>query len=164
MKTENVLYTDGHDVIVTDTSLHVHKKWYSLSGITKHGFSIVRPMRAPGFLLLVVGALLEIIGAGKLLPATWMQHWNVNGQHFNTAQVFIAVGTVVFLVGGLWVWFMRERYAVSITTAEGEKNVVISRKKEYITQIIHALNEAFFARINPGSAKSVKKEFIVSSR
>ena len=60
--------------------------------------------------------------------------------------------------------YLGERYAVSITTAEGEKNVVISKRKEYITQIVHALNEAFFARIQGGQDKGSKREFTVSGR
>ena len=42
-----------------------------------------------------------------------------------------------------FVLLVRERYAVRIATAEGEKNAVVSEKKEYITQIVDALNEAF---------------------
>ncbi len=64
-------------------------------------------------------------------------------------------------------FFTKERYAVSITTAEGERNVVVSDRKEYITQIVHALNEAFFAKFdNTGSSIKTtrKRDFIVSGR
>jgi len=37
---------------------------------------------------------------------------------------------------------LREKYAVQIITAEGEKNVVISRSREYISKIEDALNRA----------------------
>ena len=47
------------------------------------------------------------------------------------------------LIGIIVLAIVRERYAVRIATAEGEKNAVVSDKKEYISQIVNALNEAF---------------------
>ena len=47
------------------------------------------------------------------------------------------------LLGLLILTVERERYAVRIATAEGEKNAVVSEKKEYIAQIVEALNEVF---------------------
>ena len=38
---------------------------------------------------------------------------------------------------------IRQRYAVRIATAEGEKDVVVSSRKEYIQQIVDALNRAY---------------------
>jgi hypothetical protein len=47
------------------------------------------------------------------------------------------------LTGVLITGLMRERYAVRIATAEGEKNVVISSQKEYIAQIVDAISSAY---------------------
>jgi len=47
------------------------------------------------------------------------------------------------MLGLIVMVIVRERYAVRIATAEGEKNAVVSNKKEYIAQIVNALNEAF---------------------
>jgi Family of unknown function (DUF6232) len=167
MKTENVLYTDGHDVTVTSSMLQVKKKWYALSGITKHNFSILPPDRIACFTLLILGAALEILGAANLIPKSVLSDMYLFDMWVTANQVAIAAGIFFLLIGAVWMWFTKERYAVSITTAEGEKNVVVSERKEYITQIVHALNEAFFARINSptsNSGKARKRDFIVSGR
>ena len=160
MKTENVLYTDGHDVTVTDSVLQVRKKWYSLNGITKHGFSIIKPARLPGILSLGLGTLLIMAGALKLVDTRLA----LTDGSPDPNGIAIWIGASLLLVGTLLMWSLRERYAVSITTAEGEKHVVVSKRKEYITQIVHALNDAFFARIDPGQVKGHGREFTVSGR
>ncbi len=167
MKTENVFYTDGHDVTVTSSMLYVKKKWYALSGITKHNFSILPPDRVTCFALLVLGGILELIGAANLISVNTVSDINISNMWFTANQLAMGVGIFLLLVGAIWMWFTKERYAVSITTAEGEKNVVVSEHKEYITQIVHALNEAFFARFDdstPGQVKARKRDFIVSGR
>jgi len=164
MKAENVLYTDGHDVTVTDSMLQVKKKWYHLSGISKHNFMILQPDRMPAVLLLIAGAILEVIGALNLLPAQLVPSVRVFNLTVTANMMVIGVGIVFLLAGAVWMWLTKERYAVNITTAEGEKNVVVSERKEYITQIIHALNEAFFARLSGPNSEKKKQNFIVSGR
>ncbi|CAN5448615.1 hypothetical protein BH09BAC3_BH09BAC3_32660 [soil metagenome] len=166
MKNENVLYTDGHDVTVTSDMLKVRKKGYSLDGITKHRFSILPPARLTCYTLLVLGALLEVVGAANLIPATALPDMPIFNQWLTASQMIIGAGILLLLIGALWMMFTRERYAVSITTAEGETNVVVSQRREYIKQIVHALNEAFFARVTnvDSVSKPERREFIVSGR
>jgi hypothetical protein len=57
---DKILYTDGHDVTVTDTMFHVRNMSYHLIGITKHGLHIVRPHRLPGFSLVIIGVLVLV--------------------------------------------------------------------------------------------------------
>lgn len=161
MKTENVLYTDGHDVTVTDSVLRVRKKWYSLDGISKHGFSIIQPVRLPGILLLVAGFLLTGAGALDLVTRIIPSVITITN---NANELSLGFGLLVLLAGAAMMLSMSERYAVSITTAEGEKHVVVSKRKDYITQIVHALNEAFFARIHGNSERSTTQRFTVSGR
>lgn len=163
MKTENVLYTDGHDVTVTESAIHVKKKWYNISGITKHNFTILQPDRLPAGILLVLGTLLEIAGAASFIPFTWIPDVYLFSTWVNANVMAMSFGILFLVVGAVWMLLTHERYAVSITTAEGEKNVVISKSKEYIMQIIRALNEAFFARI-PHPTKEMKRDFLVSGR
>ena len=161
MKTENVLYTDGHDVTVTDSVLQVRKKWYSLNEISRHGFAIIQPVRFPKILLLIAGLLLTVTGAAKLIAVS---ETVLAGLPININELAMGMGLFCILVGSAMISSMSERYAVSITTAKGEKNVIVSKHKEYITQIVHALNEAFFARIHGTTEKSTKREFTVSGR
>ena len=161
MKTENVLYTDGHDVTVTDSVLRVKRKWYDLDGISKHGFSIIQPVRLRGILLLIAGGLFTAAGAGnfvtRIVPG-------VSAVTMNANELSLGLGLLLLLVGTATMISMSERYAVSITTAEGEKHVVVSKRRDYITQIVHALNEAFFARIHGNSERSTTQRFTVSGR
>lgn len=150
---DKVLYTDGHDVTITDTMLRVRNMSYRLIGITKHGLHIVRPHRLPGFLLVVVGVLLLVSGILNLMPKNFIPSVDMFGMSFSGNAILLGAGAGIVLVGVLIVGLLRERYAVRIATAEGEKDVVVSKQKEYVTQIINALNLAF----NFGRAK--KKGF-----
>lgn len=161
MKTENVLYTDGHQVTVTDSALVVKKKWYSLDGITKHGFSILQPVRLPAIFSLTAGLLLTIAGAARLIT---MDLTGVFGVSMDVNKLAVGVGTLLLLLGAAWLWSMSERYAVNITTADGDKNVIISKRKEYVSRIVHALNEAFFARVNSETKQQSTRGFMVSGR
>ena len=161
MKTENVLYTDGDEVTVTNTKLLVRKRWYNLDGITKHGFSIIQPARLPSFLLIGLGLLLVLTGATKLIDTSLM---SADEHTLDPNKVSILIGAASMIMGVIAFIMLRERYAVSITTAEGDKHVVISRRKEYISQIVGALNDAFFQRLQHDSDAKSSREFYVSGR
>ena len=162
---ENVLYyTDGHAVTVTDTVLQVNHKWYSLNGITKHGFLIVPPMRLPGILMILLGLALIVVGKSEWIANGTVSQLAAFEWTLDANDLFIIGGVLLLVPGIVMMVLIREKYAVCITTAEGEKKVVVSNKKEYISQIVGALNEAFFARLNSENRKDYKREFTVSGR
>ncbi|HRI78933.1 MAG TPA: DUF6232 family protein [Cyclobacteriaceae bacterium] len=161
---ENVLYyTDGHSVTVTDSVFQVKRKWYRLNGITSHGFHIIPPVRMPGIAMLILGVLLLISGLMKIFPNDAMSTVTVFNQTLELNTLALLVGVVLLIPGIILLVIIRERYAVSITTAEGEKHVVVSKRKEYVSQIVNALNEAFFARIHSDGPEP-KQQFTVSGR
>jgi len=138
---DKVLYTDGHDVTVTESTFQVRNTAYELRGITKFGLLIRRPDRFPGGLLLLLGIILMACGYLNLIsPVTG----NVNTVDASMSGNDIALWTGIILsfFGLLLMIFVRERYSVRIATAEGEKDAVVSSKKEYIHQIVEALNRA----------------------
>ena len=143
MLPDKVLYTDGRGITVTDSTFQVNKTSYQLNGIIKHGFLIIRPERSPGMLLLVVGFIALVIGILSLIPPSFIPVMEINGQHVTANAVAMWAGGAIAFIGLLVLVIGRERYAVRIATAEGEKNAVVSEKKEYISQIVDALNEAF---------------------
>jgi hypothetical protein len=157
MKTDDVLYTDGHDVVVTYSAIQVKKKWYKLNGITKHGLSILGPERLPFVVLLLIGTALSLLGlfdgAQTLLGTTELAVYDFS-IHLNQLLFWIGIGLLALTA--VLMLAIPERYAVSITTAEGEKNLIVSTQKEYVTQIIKALNEAFLARVG-SKAGMIKK-------
>jgi hypothetical protein len=144
METNNTLYyTDGHQVTITDSGIRVKKTLYRLNGITRHGLSIIYPPRVPFIALIVLGIGLFIAGTMNLIPATWNTYVNISGFYFLAVSLFMAGGVLLVLIGILVMLKLREKYAVHISTAEGEKDVVVSRSREYISQIVDALNRAF---------------------
>jgi hypothetical protein len=167
MKSENenekVLYTDGAAVTVTESALQVKKTWYNLQGITNYGFAILRPARLPWLVVIGVGVLAIIAGSVGMVPASWISEWYVGDVLF-TANLLTQILGILMVMGSIGAMLSNgERYAVSITTAEGEQNVVVSKSKEYVVCIVHALNDAFFARIkSEGEGKT--RQFTVSSR
>jgi hypothetical protein len=144
MDTEKILYyTDGHEVSITDAGFKVRKHLYNLDGITKHGLSVIYPPRVPFATLIVIGTALFICGAMNFIPTAWKTYVNVFGFSFLTNSLIMIMGIIVFLTGLVVMLKMREKYAVRIATADGEKNVVVSASREYIKQIIDALNRAY---------------------
>jgi hypothetical protein len=146
---DKILYTDGRGITVTDSIFQVNKISYQLNGITKHALLILRPERLPGMLLLVVGFIVAVIGILNLISTNFIPDMQINGEHVTANTVAIWAGGALAVIGFVVLLIVRERYAVRIATAEGEKNAVISDRKEYIAQIVNALNEAFNHRIHP---------------
>ena len=140
---DKVLYTDGHDVTITDTMLMVKSMSYRLVGITKHGLHIIKPHRLPGYLLFVLGVLLIVCGIMNLWPANVVPPTQFLERTISGGAMIIGAGAFLAVVGILIIGLLRERYAVRIATAEGEKDVIVSSQKEYVNQIVNALNRAF---------------------
>jgi len=159
METNNTLYyTDGHQVTITDSGIKVKKTLYHLNGITRHGLSVIYPPRVPFILLIVLGIGLFITGTMNFIPATWNTYVIIFGFSFLVVSLFMGSGVLLVLLGIFVMLRLREKYAVHITTAEGEKDVVVSRSREYISQIVDALNRAFLDLIKPGKeSKKVSK-------
>lgn len=141
---DKVIYTDGRGITVTDSTFQVNKTSYRINGITKHGLMIIRPERLPGLLLLIVGFIVTIIGILGLIPPSLVGSIQIGNEMFNANIVAMWAGVGVALLGLLILAIIRERYAVRISTAEGEKNAVVSNRKEYIAQIVNALDNAFY--------------------
>lgn len=160
---EKVLYSDGSLVTVTESMIQVKKSGYRLEGITKYGLSILQPVRLPWVLLIGTGLGMVIAGATKTVPASWFAEGYLDDVLITGNLLAILTGIVLVLTGVGFLLSLGERYAVSITTAEGEQNVVVSRRKEYVTCIVNALNSAFFARLKQQGDKRVR-EYTVSSR
>lgn len=152
MTPDKVLYTDGHDVTVTDTSLQVKKQEYKILGITKCVFMVKRPERAPGIVLTVLGLALLICGLLQVFNPQQIPGLRIGNQLYEANTVALWAGGILTFLGILLIALVRERYAVRIATAEGEKDAVVSSKREYITQIVDAINQSVsFVRTKPAS-------------
>lgn len=144
MDADKILYyTDGHQVTITDSGFKVRNTLYELSGITRHRFSIISPPRVPSAALMILGSVLFMCGAMNFIPASWNTNITIFGLSLLANSVIMVSGILLLVLGILVMLKMREKYAVRIFTAEGEKNVVVSQSREYISQIVDALNRAF---------------------
>lgn len=141
MEPDKLIYTDGHDVVVTESTLKVKNTSYRLNGITKLCLWTIRPDRWPGVLLMLLGIAAGVAGYMNVLPAYLNLATDSGIVGGNTLAVYVGAGLA--LLGLIMLAVSRERYAVRIGTAEGEKNAVVSRKREYISQIVDAVHSAF---------------------
>jgi hypothetical protein len=141
MVPEQIIYTDGHDVVVTDTQLKVKNTSYRLAGITKFYLWTIRPDRWPSVLLMLVGIGIGVLGFMRMIPMQYNVATDNGSLDINMLAMWIGAG--LFLIGIIILAVSRVRYAVRIGTAEGEKNAVVSVKKEYISQIVDAIHSAF---------------------
>jgi len=154
METDNILYyTDGHQVTITDSGIKVKKTLYRLNGITRHTLSIIYPPRIPFLLLVGLGTCLFMAGAMNLIPASWNAYVNIFGFSVMVISLFMTSGVLLVLTGIFVMLRLREKYAVHIITPDGEKNVVVSHSREYISQIMDALNRAFLDLMTSGKGK-----------
>ena len=141
MTPDKVIYTDGRDVTVTDSTLKVKNTSYNLNGITKLSFWTIRPDRWPAILLLLLGLTAAVLGYLNLVPADMNVQTEDGVLAGNTLALW--VGIAVAAIGLLVLLAARVRYAVRIRTAEGEKNAIVSTRREYIAQIVDAVHNAF---------------------
>ena len=147
MEAEKILYTDGKEVIVTDSFIKVKKSLYPLKGITNPSLYIIQPDWVSPFIALGLGALAFTLGALELIPQTLMPNVRIESISLTANVLAMVLGATVVLLAFVAMGFMRERYAIRIETVEGEKNVIVSPKREYITGILEALNHAFFNHV-----------------
>ena len=150
MEPDKVIYTDGRDVTVTDSALKVKHTSYQLNGITKLSFWTIRADRWPGILLMLLGIAAAVLGYLNMVPSDMSMQTDDGVVNGNTLALL--GGITLAVIGLLLLLFAREKYAVRIGTAEGEKNAVVSRKREYIAQIVDALHSAFDLGTSPPPA------------
>jgi len=166
MTTENILYTDGHDVTVTDVTLHVRNSHYNLEGITRHGVSIIKPNRILVWAAISIGALVFAAGISNLIQNNGLIISAFTIQ-LGLKQLMIIAGIIIFLTGIVLLIVQKEKYGVQIVTAEGEKHVLVSPRKEYVSMVVEALNKAFIGTLKKNGnseERSSNIKMAVSSR
>jgi hypothetical protein len=139
---DKILYTDGHDVTVTESTFQVRQTAYELRGITKFGLLIRRPDRLPGLITLLLGLLLLLVGLMNFISPSMIADVRIGDALVTANTIAFWLGVTLIVLGVVFMIAVRERYSVRIATAEGEKDAVVSSKKEYISQIVDALNRA----------------------
>lgn len=112
----------NHDnVTVTNARFIVDSQTFAMSNITSVKSSEVAPSRFLPVLLMLIGLLILVGGA--------------------------SVWALAFIGGGvLWLLTQHTVFHVMLTTAGGETSALKSNQREYVQQVVQALNDAIVAR------------------
>jgi hypothetical protein len=162
---EKILYTDGHEVTVTESFFQVKKTMYQLKGIIHHDFLIIHPHRFPPLVAMLLGAIMILLALLHWLPLGSLPTIQFLSSEINGKEIVIIIGAGILTIGTVMLSLTKERYAIRLATAEGERNVLISKRREYVTQILDALNKAFMSLVTPKKALGNKgRTFVVGSR
>jgi hypothetical protein len=140
MEQNKFLYSDGKEVFVTQSTLQTKKKLYRLKGITDFGLSVLRPNRIPGLIVFIIGATIAADGFLYFLPASFFESLSIPAA-YSQSNILIPIGIFIAVIGLALMVLIRKRYAVRIETAEGKKDAVVSKRKEYVDLILNAMRK-----------------------
>jgi len=158
MDAQKVLYfTDGSDVVVTNSIFQVKNVRYPLSEIFSHRVTIVLPQRGPFTVLTTAGALVFLCGAFNFLPPT-NETLSFLGISIVANGLVMALGIAVTLLGMFAMFQLRDKYVVKVSTSMGEKIALVSDKREYVDKITDALNHAHLDMMKK-PAKALRKSW-----
>jgi hypothetical protein len=136
-----VLYTDGHKVVVTDSTLEVAGNRYRLDGIIRFSCLTIPPNRLPIALGVTVAMVFMALGIFSLVPDQLIPQLHVGSFAFSARPLAIIFGGTLLIASLVFMFLDGEKYSVHIVTAEGEKKVLVSKQKEYIEMIGEALGK-----------------------
>jgi len=143
---DNVLYTDGHGIKVTTVSFSTGKTTYRIDGILNASMKLIKAYYAPALLSIFLGFAAIMAGALHLIPDSTMQPFLVSGIVITVHTMAIFIGALLLIAGVILIVVQQDRYSVHIVTAEGEKDPIVSEKKDYVGQIVSALEYALRLR------------------
>ncbi|ELR69085.1 hypothetical protein C900_05474 [Fulvivirga imtechensis AK7] len=146
---EEVIYTDGHGVKITRDKFYTEKKEYNLDGITHVDLSRVPASKAPGVILFVLGFLAILAGSLEIFDRLTYEAAEAI-YVIDTNMVAIGLGVALILGGIIWMIAARDKYAVEIGTAEGEKQPIVSKSREYAALVVASLKKAYYRYTDKG--------------
>ena len=139
---ENTLYTDGHGVKVTTSEFVTGNTSYKIEGIINAYMNTLRATLTPAILFILIGLGGIITGAMHLYSNSSVEPFYIGGILVTVNRIVISGGLLLLFMGLIVAFTSRGKYAVHIVTAEGDKEPVVSTKKEYISEIVTAIQKA----------------------
>jgi len=113
-----------------------------MQGIISARTNYIKAKATPAVVLILVGVLGVMAGFLHLFDNTQADGMHIGTLVLTANRISAIAGLILFIAGLFWLAGRRNKYAVHITTAEGEKEPVVSTKKDYVNQIVSAINEA----------------------
>jgi len=114
---EKVFFKDS-TVTVTQSRYICSGKTYAMRNISSVSIFKIEKSRKGAIVLLIVGILLLIPEGTRI------------------------IGLILAVLGGIWVYTIKDEYAVRISTNAGEANSLVDKDEAYIQKIVDALNDA----------------------
>lgn len=152
----SIIYTDGHGVKITDSTFYVHRQSYSLEGIKEIKLLKVPSSKATGVILFIIGFVFMLLGSldtlGELAYET-----NNNIIVINADMIAIIAGVLLVVTAIFISIFTKSKYAVKITTTEGERRPLESKNKEYVVHVVNSLKKAYYKYIRRRERRRVVK-------
>ncbi len=121
MVTEPTLFTDKQGVRITPTRAIFDSTTYSIANITSIKRDVHPANRTAGIIIALVGLILFLL---------WIP-W---------------IGLPVLIIGIIIAAMAKSTYYLKITSASGEAEPISSKDKQYIDDIVDAINEALIRR------------------
>ena len=116
---EKIFYENG-DVSVSNSRFIVDGQTYAMSNVTSVKTKLEKAKRIPGILITLFGV--GVVGVNSMVGG-----------------VMIVVGIVVLILA-------KNKYSVALNTSSGENQALTSTDKNYIEEIVSALNDAIVSR------------------
>jgi hypothetical protein len=146
---EGVIYTDGHGTKVTTQEFITGNATYLIRGIMEARMNQIRTSLIPSITLLVLGTIAFIAGYFQLLNHEEVIQFRIGEMDMTLNRIATLVGFIFIILGLVGLALRHKKYSVHIRTAEGEKDPVVSTKKDYVSQIVSAINTAVRQRRQP---------------
>jgi len=103
--------------------------------------------------MVLLGGMMITMGVLRLIPENTIPNISFYSIEISANTLALGLGAGLLVVGSLVLGFMKDRYAIRIATAEGEKNVLVSPRREYVAEVVDALNKAFMTLVSPKRGK-----------
>jgi hypothetical protein len=147
MTADKIFYADPENhVIVSERSFVVNNKEYRIKNIRNHLVKVVKPVLLPGIVFGISGAFLFVTGIIKMVSFYFIPSVQLQGITIDGSGWAIVAGVLLLVGGLLMIMAKKPYYALHISTADEENDVIISRRRDYIRKITDALNRAFMLR------------------
>ena len=143
MKSEtNVLFSDGRKVLITSQELIVDSARYLLKGIADVRLHFVRHYKYPPLTLLIAGIIALLSGLTGVFSNVKVEELYLGDFLVTANGLAIVIGGALVLMSLIWLSVLHDEYVMVITTEEGNRNPLSSRRKAYIHRIVSALKDA----------------------
>jgi hypothetical protein len=143
---ESIIYTDGHQVKVTTKEFITGHANYLIDGIVNARINLIKANIGSAILLIVIGLAGMAAAYFHIFETVPVDNMHIGTLLLTPNRIAALAGLLLLLIGLFWIILNRNKYAVHITTAEGEREPVVSTKKDYVHQIVSAINKALNIR------------------